>query len=316
MNIDPQLTPFLAGATAFPKAGSIPVTELRALVRQASTAFPPPALPIGAVEDRTIGGPGCDLRVRVYTPAGEGPFPVIVYFHGGGWIVGDLDTQDMICRGLCHGAGSVVVSVDYRLAPEHPYPAASDDCWAATAWAAANAAAIGGIPGCVAVAGDSAGATLAAGVALRARDADGGPALCGQVLFYGSCNYPSDETPSMREFREAPFLRSEEVAYFWNTYLAAPETQQHDPLVSPIRAPSHVGLAPAFIATAETDPIRDDGEAYAHALVAAGVPVLTRRYLGMVHGFVSWLAILDGARLAIDDASVWLRMQFARCQGR
>lgn len=314
MNIHPQLQPFLEAASQFPKADSVPVPVLRDLVRQASTAFPPVALPMGKIEDRHIPGPAGDLRVRVYEPASGTPAPVIVYFHGGGWVVGDLDTQDMICRGLCHGADSVVVSVEYRLAPEYPFPAAPNDCWAATLWAAEHAAEIGGIPGRLAVAGDSAGAVLAAGVALRARDR-GAPALAGQLLIYGSCNYPTDETASMRELKDAPLLSLQDLDFFWAQYLSDPRAEQNHPLASPLRAPSHHGLAPAFIVTAENDPSRDDAERYGNKLVAAGVPVQMRRYLGMVHGFISWLGVIDSAQEAIDDSSDWLRARFADARG-
>lgn len=310
LNIHPQLAPFIAGAAQFPKVESVPVSTLRDLVRQATAFFPQVQLPIGAVSERTIAGPAGALRLRIYTPATGTPAPMLVYFHGGGWVVGDLDTQDMICRGLCHAAESVVVSVDYRLAPEHPFPAAPDDCWAATLWAAAHAQEIGGTPSLLAVAGDSAGAVLAAGVALRARDA-GGPALCAQLLLYGSCNYPSQETASMRELKDAPILSASDIHFFWRHYLANPEVSQHDPLASPARAASHAGLPPAFVQTAEIDPSRDDAERYGQLLVAAGVPVLTRRYTGMVHGFVSWLGLIDGAQAAIDDAGDWLKVRFA-----
>lgn len=310
MTIHPQLQAFAAGAAQFPKAGSVPVATLRDLVRQASTAFPPVTVPIGTVEDRSIDGPGGALPIRVYTPAGDGPWPVVVYFHGGGWVVGDLDTQDMICRGLCHGAQSVILSVGYRLAPEHPFPAAPDDCWAATLWADAHSGDLNGIPGQIAVAGDSAGAVLAAGVALRARDA-GGPALRAQVLIYGPCDYPSLDTPSVREFRDAPILGADDALYFWGQYLSDPERERTNPLAAPVRAASHTGLAPAFVCVAEIDPSRDDAEAYGQTLMAAGVPVMMRRYIGMLHGFVSWLGMVDAAQDAIDDASAWLKMHFA-----
>lgn len=314
MNIDPQFAPFLEGAAQFPKANSIPAPVFRDLVRQASTGFPKLEVPLGAITDRTIPGPGGDLPVRIYTPIASAAAPVIVYFHGGGYIAGDLDTQDMICRGLCNGARSVVVSVAYRLAPENPFPAAHEDCWAATLWAAGNACEIGGIPGQLAVAGDSAGADLAAGVALRARDAKG-PALCGQVLIYGAGGYPSGEPESMRENRNAPFLHADDVLYFWHQYLSNPEVDQHDLRASPGRASSLRDVAPALIVTAEADPLRDFGEGYGRKLVAAGVSVQMRRYPGMVHGFLSWLGVINAAHTAMNDASAWLRTQFARAAG-
>lgn len=172
---------------------------------------------------------------------------------------------------------------------------------------------MGGDPARLAVAGDSAGAVLAAGVALRARDA-GAPVLVGQLLVYGSCNYPSypdGPPPSMIEHAAAPMLRVGDLDFFWGHYLRDPATEQDHPLASPVRAPSHAGLVPAFIQTAECDPSRDDAERYGAVLKAAGVPVEVRRYAGMPHGFLSWLGVIDGARTAINDASAWLKARFA-----
>jgi acetyl esterase len=309
MPIDPQIAAMLAGAPEWPPVRTVPVDQLREAVRQSSTAMPGPDVTLASVEDRRIPGPAGELPVRIYTPEGDGPFPVIVYFHGGGWVVGDLDTQDMIARGLAAGAGSVLISVEYRLAPEHPFPAAPDDAFAATRWAAEHAVEIGGDADRLAVAGDSAGAVLACAVALQARDC-GGPKLRAQVNFYGSCNYPSESTGSAREFENGPILTKDDVDHFWSLYLADP-AQQDDMRASPFRAESHAGLPPIFVGTAECDPSRDDAEAYADKLRAAGVEVDKRRYAGMVHGFVSWIGILPGARQAVDDACAFLKHQFA-----
>lgn len=309
MPINPQIEAMLAAAPAWPPVRSLSVEALREGVRASSLGFPRLDVPL-AIRDDAVDGPGGEIPVRIYTPDSAVPLPIIVYFHGGGWVVGDLDTQDMIARGLGHGAQSVVVSVDYRLAPEHPFPAAPDDAWAATLWAAEHAAQIGGDAARIAVAGDSAGANLATGVALRARDA-GGPKLSAQVMFYGSGNFPSADTASMIEFSEGPLLSRDDVHYFWNLYLADPASDQHHPLASPIRAQSHEGLPPAFAATAEIDPSRDDGELYAAKLAAAGVDVEAHRYAGMVHGFVSWLGILPDAQRAVDDACAFLKKSFA-----
>jgi acetyl esterase len=304
---DPQIQAMLGQGPGMGPARNYSVEQLRATVRQYSTAFPPLDVALASVEDRRIPGPAGPIPVRVYTPRGEGPFAVLVYFHGGGWVVGDLDTQDMICRGLCFGAGCVVVSVDYRLAPEHPFPAAIDDAFAATAWVAANASHIGGDAARIAVGGDSAGGLLAGGVSLRARD-EGGPALRGQVLFYASMNYElSDLTPSMREFAEGPLLSVDDIEFFWHHYLPNPAVDQHHPWASPARASDHSNLPPAFIGSAEIDPTRDAAERYGELLERAGVAVELHRYAGMPHGFVSWLGVIDGARRAVDDASAWLR---------
>jgi len=314
MPLDPKLAAILAAAPPWPDVRTCPVSVLREAIRASSIAFPRLRVPLASVKNGAIAGPGGGLPIRIYTPLGRGPFPIVVFFHGGGWVTDDLDTHDGIARGLAHGAHSIVVSVAYRLAPEHPFPAAPDDCWAATRWAACRAREFGGDASRLAVAGSSAGANLASGVALRARDA-GSPKLRAQVMFYGSGNYPSIETPSAREFAHGPILSRDDVHYFWNLYLSNPEKDQDHPLASPIRAASHAGLAPAFVATAEIDPTRDDGEAYAAKLAAADVPVETRRYPGMVHGFVSWLGVIDGAQTALDDACVFLKRNLAVSEG-
>ena len=305
MPLDPQVAALLAPAPEGFEMTSLPVDVLRKYVRESSTAYPRLDVPLASVVDRTIPGPGGALPVRVYMPVGVGPFPLVVYFHGGGWVVGDLDTQDMICRGLCHGASALVVSVDYRLAPEHKFPAAVDDAWTATCWAAAHAAELGGDAARLSVAGDSAGANLSAAVALRTRD-ENGPRLRAQILIYGSCNYPSIRTPSTEEFAAGPIITEAAIDYFWKQYLVDPAVDQDHPWASPARAASHRNLAPAFIATAEMDPSRDDGERYAEILARAGVPTESRRYPGMPHGFVSWVGLVDQAQQCIDHACAFL----------
>lgn len=309
MPLDPQIERILAQSSGWAAARSVPVEQLRAAVKGFAAMTPKLAVPLREVSDHAIPGPAGDVPVRIYKPMTGGPRPILVYFHGGGWVVGDLDSQDMICRGLAHGAECIVVSVDYRLAPEHRFPAAVDDCYAALSWCAANAEAVGGQPRNIAVGGDSAGAVLSASVSIRARDEDG-PALKAQLLFYGSMNYPSDSPPSMREFANGPILTADDIDYFWHQYLGDPATEQNHPWASPIRAPSHSGLPPAFIGTAELDPSRDPGEAYGPILEAAGVAVELRRYAGMPHGFMSWLGFVDMAQTACEDACAWLRTKF------
>lgn len=309
MPLDPQIQAMLSHGGMGP-ARNYSVEQLRATVRQFSTAAPPLDVPLAGVEDRSIPGPAGSIPIRVYTPVGTGPFAVLVYFHGGGWVVGDLDTQDMICRGLCHGAGCLVVSVDYRLAPEHRFPAAVDDAYAATQWVGHHAAEIGGDPARIAVGGDSAGACLAGGVALRSRD-ESGVSLLAQLMFYGSMNYDvGTTTESMREFADGPLLSADDIEFFWHHYLQNPEVDQHHHWASPARAVHHRELPPAFIGTAEIDPTRDAAENYGVLLGNAGVEVEQHRYSGMPHGFVSWLGLVDGAQRAIDDASAWLRRRF------
>lgn len=306
MALDPIVQAIVDHLPPFAPAGSIPAATLRANVHAAMTASSPWNVPLGRIDDLTIPGPGGPLRARVYVPQGKLPFPIVVYFHGGGFVVGDLDTHDNIARALAHASDCIVLSIDYRLAPEHPYPAATDDAWAATCWVAQHGAELGGDPSRLAVAGDSAGGVLSSAVALRARDA-GGPTLRAQVNIYGSCNYPSERTASAKEFDKAPLLSQADVEYFWKQYLPNPDRDQNEPSASPFRAQSHANLAPAFIATAEADPTRDDSEAYAAKLRAAGVPTELVRYPGMIHGFVAFLGIIPAAQKAIDDAAQWLK---------
>jgi acetyl esterase len=310
MPLDPQIQAMLSAGGMAP-ARSYSVEQLRAIVKQYSAAFPKLDVALDSIRDQTIPGPAGPLPIRIYTPQRSGPHPVLVYFHGGGWVVGDLDTQDMICRGLCYGAECLVVSVDYRLAPEHKFPAAADDAYAATQWVARNAASIGGDPARLAVGGDSAGGILAGGVALRARD-ENGPALCGQVLFYASMIYELNAPlPSMREFADGPLLSTDDIDFFWTQYLNDPAVDQYHPYAAPARAKDHRKLPPAFVGTPEIDPTRDAAENYAAILRNANVEVEQHRYAGMPHGFVSWLGVAAGAQAAVDDASAWLRKQFA-----
>ncbi len=305
MPVDPMIVAMLAQAPEWPGVRAMDLATLRQSVRDSSILLPAAEdTPIARVEDRSIAD---GLRTRIYWPAGDGPHPVTLYMHGGGYVVGDLDTQDMIARALCHWGQTLLVSLDYRLAPEHKFPAAPNDVWNALNWLAVHAAELGGDPARLAVAGDSAGGNLACAAALRARDA--GLSLRAQVNLYGSCNYPSEDRPSAREFANGPILKADDVAWFWEQYLEDP-AQANNPQASPYRAASHEGLAPAFIGTAECDPSRDDAEAYAETLRQAGVDVVAKRYAGMVHGFASWVAFLPGAREVLQDAGTFLRNRF------
>jgi acetyl esterase len=257
-----------------------------------------------ATADRTIPGPAGDIPVRVYTPAGEGPKPVIVYFHGGGWVVGDVDVCDNPVRRIANRTGSVVVSVDYRLAPEHVYPAAFDDCFAATAWVAEHAAELGADPDKIAVSGDSAGGNLAAAVALAARDRQG-PRLAAQLLLYPVTDFDFT-TPSYTDNGEGYLLTRGSMQWFWAHYLGAQDLGK-DPYACPARADSLVGLPPAFVATAEFDPLRDEGEAYAAKMRAAGVEVTAKRYDGMLHGFAWTLGATPTGAAIIDDLAAAFR---------
>lgn len=253
---------------------------------------------VASVQNRTVPGPEGEIPVRIYTPAGEGPLPVVVFYHGGGWVIGNLETVDRPCRSLANAAGAVVVSVDYRLAPEHRYPAAFDDSYAATVWVAEHAAELGGDPNRLVVAGDSAGGNLAAAVALAARDR-GGPAIAAQLLAYPVTNFDFS-TPSYEDNKTGYLLTRGAMQWFWAHYLGAMDLGQ-DPLICPARADNLAGLPPAFVATCEYDPLRDEGEAYAQRLKDAGVDVVAKRYDGMMHGFLWTLgATPSGAQLVTD----------------
>jgi acetyl esterase len=248
------------------------------------------------------------MPTRIYMPYGTGPFPVLVYLHGGGWVIGDLEAYDATCRALTNAAGCLVVAMEYRLAPEHKFPAAPEDCYAATCWVAANAAAIGGDPRRIAVGGDSAGGNLAAVVAQMARDR-GGPALVYQLLVYPVTNYGYD-TASYEENAEGYLLTRNAMVWFWNHYLRS-AADGNNPLASPLRASDLRDLPPAMVLTAEFDPLRDEGEAYAMRLQEAGVPVTLKRYTGTIHGFFSLDAVLDQGKQAMADAAAALRTIFA-----
>lgn len=306
MAVDPQIEAMLAAMPEWPGVRHVPLDLLRQSVHDSSIAIPPAADAVPArIEDRAIPGPAGQIPVRLYWPEGTGPFPVTVYMHGGGYVVGDLDTQDMIARALCVWGQTIVVSVDYRLAPEHKFPAGPEDSYAALEWAAANAASIGGDPARLALAGDSAGGNYACAVALMTRERQG-PKVRAVVNIYGSCNYPSTDTPSSREFAAGPILQKDDVDWFWEQYLNDP-SEQDDYRASPLRAASHAGLPPHFVGTAECDPSRDDAEAFAARLAAAGVAVTMKRYAGMVHGFASWVGFLPGAREVLGDAAAFLK---------
>ena len=282
------------------------VAEARQTIMMLASAAGEP-VPVGKVENRTVPGPAGDIPLRVYTPDGRGPFPVLVFFHGGGWVIGNLDTHDGVCRLLANGAGCMVASVDYRLAPEHPFPAAAEDSYAATKWIAGKAATIGADPKRVAVGGDSAGGNLAAVVALMARDR-GGPALVHQLLVYPVTDAPGD-TASYRDNAEGYFLTAASMHWFWKHYTGAVKNPL-DPYACPLRATNHGGLPPALVITAEFDPLRDEGEAYAARLRDAGVPVQMSRYPGMIHGFFGMGSLLDQGKAAIAGAVKGLRSAF------
>ena len=258
---------------------------------------------VSEVEDRTVPGydGGPEVPVRIYRPKGEGPFPTVVFYHGGGFVIGDLESHDITCRYLANETDSVVVAVDYRLAPEHPFPAAVEDCYAATTWAA-SAEELDG-DGNLAVMGDSAGGNLAAAVSLMARDLDG-PDIDRQVLVYPATSR-SDDWPSMTQFGEGYFLQAEDMDWFHDSYVPN-EVHEANPYANPLEAADLSGLPPATVITAGFDPLRDQGAAYAEALAEAGVGVEYRNYEEMIHGFFTMLegmAELDDAHAALGGVA-------------
>ena len=309
MPVDPQIQALLDKGTGVPATHTLPVDVARAQYA-ARSALMAPAADVASVREQTIAGPGGPLRIRIYTPPGAGPFPLLVFFHGSGFVLCSLDTHDGMCRNLCAGTGCVVASVDYRLAPEHKFPAAIEDCVHATRWAAAHAAELGADPTRTAVAGDSAGANMAAVAALRLRD-EHGPPLCGQLLLYPVTDYHTPGTPSYEENAEGYGLTRDTMTWFWAHYLTDPSQGVH-PHAAPLRAPDLSGLPPALVVTAEYDPLRDEGELYAARLEGAGVPTALTRYDGVNHGFMFWVGVVDKAGAAMNQACGWLRGVFAQ----
>lgn len=258
--------------------------------------------PMHRVEDRWIHGADDTIRVRVYEPAARSSRarPLLLYFHGGGWVIGSLDSHDSVCRHLASRAGCVVASVDYRLAPEHRFPAAPRDAIAAFRWAASHAGELGVDPGRIAVGGDSAGGNLAAVVARDARAHAVAPAF--QLLIYPATDL-SRSFASHRTFARGFLLEQDTMDWFLEAYLADPARDVHDPLGSPLAADDLRGAAPAYVVTAGFDPLRDEGEAYAKKLGEHGVPVELRCEEGLVHGFFSMGGVVDAARAAVDRAA-------------
>jgi acetyl esterase len=263
------------------------------------------AVPLARVEDIAIPGADGPIPARLYAAHDGGIHPALVYFHGGGFVFGNLETHDTICRALAHESGAVVISVDYRLAPEHKFPAAVEDAYAATLWVAANAPALGIDARRIAVGGDSAGANLATVVAIRCRDA-GGPPLAAQVLLYPVTDSSSLDKGSYLEFAQGYGLTRAAMDWFGKHYLGSAEDGRN-PEASPLLAPNLAGLPPALVITAEFDPLRDEGEEYAERLRQAGVAVTFERYAGMIHGFVAMRGVISGGDRAIRQAAGFLR---------
>jgi acetyl esterase len=288
---------------ALPKIWELAPQAARAAMK--ARLFPGKETPIGRSEDRTIPGPAGDIRVRIYTPLDSkgALLPGLVFFHGGGFVIGDLETHDDLCRCLANGSFCRVVSVDYRLAPEHPFPAAVEDAYAATRWVAEHADDFG-IAGPIAIGGDSAGGNLAAVVCQLAK-ADG-PAIAFQLLVYPVTQLGRPDMPSMEENAKGYFLERESMQWFTRMY-CADAAHKSDARLSPLIATDLSGLPPAYVITAGFDPLRDEGIAYAEKLDAAGVSVTHVHYPGMIHGFFSLRGLIPKAREAVAAAGAAVR---------
>jgi acetyl esterase len=285
-----------------PPPHEIPVADARAAHSQQAARLCGPGEPVAEVRDLRVPSADGEVPVRTFRPESDGPLPVVAYLHGGGWMMGTLDSYDSLLRALANASGAIVAGVDYRLAPEHRYPAALDDSLAAIGWLADHAAELGGDGGRLAVAGDSAGGNLAAVAARRLREV-----VRFQALIYPVIE-PEFGNGSYREFSDGHGLSSASMQRFWRLYLDG--ANPADPDASPLRA-DLAGLPPAYVLTAEKDVLRDEGEAYADALRAAGVPTELVRWPGTIHGFFRWLAVTPAARAAVDAVGARLRAALA-----
>ena len=309
MRLDPDTEALLEAARAAnrPAWNELTPEEAREAYMASRALSAPPPIPVAEIRDMACPGPHGAIPLRLYRPAAAPgrDAPVLVYAHGGGWVLGNLESHDGLCRHLAEHSGCVVLAVDYRLAPEHRFPAAFEDALAATQWVAAQAEALGIDPARLAVGGDSAGGNLMAAVCLHARD-HGGPRIAFQMLLYPATDLTMD-TPSHRRFGEGHMLTTVAMRWFATLYLRGPEDAA-DWRAAPLRAASLAGLPPAFVLTASHDPLRDEGEAYARRLVEeAGVPVTLWRVPGHLHGFLPMGRLLRAAEPALDRLAAALR---------
>ncbi len=307
--LHPQLRAMLEriAEAGYPDQTTVAVAEARRITVDRAERFYGAPEPVDRVAPLTVDGAAGPLRARLYAVDSAAPLPVVVYFHGGGWVLGDVDSHDKGVRAITAAARCLSVSVDYRRAPEHPFPAAAEDCFAALRWVAANAARLGGDPERIAIAGDSAGGNLAAVSALTARDS-GGPALAFQLLIYPVVDSDLDGG-TYATLGRAPVLDRARMAYFWDSYVPDP-AQRSDWRCAPLRAATHAGLPPALVIGAGVDPLFGEGAAYAEALRAAGVEAEHLAFPRMTHAFFQAPGILDDARAAVDAAGAALRRAF------
>jgi acetyl esterase len=298
--LDPKVRANLDAAGPVPEFRTQKLAEVRANFSTMAAKLPKLHEPLARIETKSLPQ---GFKVRVYVPEGKGPWPALLFLHGGGWVVGDLETHDDVCRSLAKRTPAVVVSVDYRLAPETKFPGPLDDCEAALRWTVDHAAELGVDPGRVAVGGDSAGGNLAAGLTLRVRD-HGGPKIAYQLLIYPATDR-NTKTESPREFAKGFGLTRANMEWFWECYAGG--ASEDDPELSPLRAKSLRGLPPAYVLTAHSDVIRDEGEDYAKRLREAGVPVTAVRFREMNHGFIRMAAVYPQADQALTMMATALR---------
>ena len=287
-----------------PPLHSLPAAEGRAFFNATFKTQPTDQEPVTRIEEKVIPVDGGNIPARVYAPAGTAALPALVHFHGGGWVLMNLDSHDGICRQLSNRTGAVVVSVEYRKAPEFKAPIAAEDCYAALQWVVDNAAALGIDVNRIGVIGDSAGGNLAAAVTLLARDRNGPKIKC-QVLTYPAVD-ATMSAPSIKENATAPLLGEGEMKWFWGHYLDGAKVTAKDTRVSPLFASSLANLPPAFVSTAEYDPLRDEGEDYARKLHAAGVTVESKRYNSVFHGFALMGKIIPEGRQLLEAQTAFL----------
>ncbi len=309
MTLDPEVQAWLKqlAAAALPPLDSLSVEEAREQMRASSEPLETGET-VDRTENREAPGPAGPIPLRIYDPGGAGPKPAIVYFHGGGWVLGSIETHDHYCRCLANASGMLVVSVEYRLAPEHPYPAAVDDCYAATKWVSEQAAELGADAARICVAGDSAGGNLAAAVALKARDEEA-PKLAFQVLIYPILDHNFDTDSYLRNM-EGFHLTRDAMIWFWDLYVPDNARRGED-YASPLRADNLEDLPPALVITAEYDPLSDEGEAFVKRLQAAETPVELVPYPGTIHGFARRTKLWQHARDCLQEVGEKLREALA-----
>jgi len=307
MELDPKAKALLTAiaAAGLPDIGGIPLGLAREQVEKGYARMKIPVKKVGSVLNIDIPGPGGKLPLRIYIPEGKGPYPVMVFFHGGGWVFFGLDAYDPISTHLCSATGCMVVSVDYRLSPEYKFPAAVNDCFFATGWISENCRSWNGNPDCLFLAGDSAGGNLATVTAMRICQ-EGGPIVRGQVLIYPVTDYLKPEKSSYLEFAEGYGLSRNDMKWFWDKYLDG-EKDSLDPKAAPLLTSDLSGLPPALMIVSGHDLLRDEGIAYAKRLEEAGVAVRLSVYEDMIHGFMSYLGILKQAKKALEEISVWVK---------